>query len=224
MSTNTTISQLPAVVTPELNAVVAVDNAASTQTEKMTISQIRSLGPAAHAASHASAGADPITASSIGAADLAHAFQHGTGGVDPITPAAIGAATSSHSHTNATTSVAGFLSAADKTMLGDTAAAIYAVGTSELSANADNLSPGSGPVTRLTSTLAVNITGVVAGVSGQFRYLYNAGNFNITLSHNSSSSTAGNRFLVYNGVSLPLTPGSSATLLYDATSQAWRVF
>lgn len=54
-----------------------------------------------HAARHASAGADPVTAAAIGAAAAIHASRHASAGADPVTPAAIGAATTSHKSTHA---------------------------------------------------------------------------------------------------------------------------
>lgn len=221
---NTTISQLPSAASAEPNAVVAADNALGTATQKVTLAQIKAMGPAAHAATHASVGIDPISPSDIGAANLSHASQHMTGGPDEISPASIGAANASHSHSEATSSVAGFLSASDKVRIDSLNAATYGVGSQTLSTNTDNLAPGSQPITRLNVTAAVSLSGVVAGVSGQFRYLYNAGSSTVTLLHNSTSSSAGNRFLVYTNANLPVTPGTSVTLLYDATSQAWRVF
>ena len=48
--------------------------------------------------------------------------------IDDITPASIGAATSGHTHSNATTSSAGFMSAADKTKLNNTPTFSYSKG------------------------------------------------------------------------------------------------
>jgi hypothetical protein len=52
----------------------------------------------------------------------AHASSHFTSGTDALSPADIGAAAASHTHADATTTVAGFLSATDKTKLDGIAA------------------------------------------------------------------------------------------------------
>lgn len=98
---NKTISQLPAAASADPAAVVAADNALGSQTEKVTLAQIKAMGPAAHASSHSAAGLDPITPASIQAANALHAAQHFTGGADQILPASIGAAAASHTHTPA---------------------------------------------------------------------------------------------------------------------------
>ncbi|MBB5234498.1 alkaline phosphatase D family protein [Deinococcus budaensis] len=53
----------------------------------------------------------------LGGTPSPHAASHAEGGTDPITPASIGAATTGHVHNAATTTVPGFLSAADKSKL-----------------------------------------------------------------------------------------------------------
>jgi len=55
----------------------------------------------AHASTHASAGSDPVSPASIGAASTTHASTHATGGSDAITPASIGTV----SFLNATASI-----------------------------------------------------------------------------------------------------------------------
>ncbi len=78
---------------------------------------------------------------------------------------------------------------------------------------------------RLTSSAAVNITGLVApATNGQRLTLQNvnaAGGFNITLTSNDAGSTAANRFLFPHPVGLQ--PLQSVTVVYDATSSGWRL-
>lgn len=103
--------------------------------------------------------------------------------------------------------------------------AAYAVSQQAPAASQNDFNPGSAPVVRLVPSTALNITGLVAGTDGQMRVLYNAGSNNVSLMHNSPSSTSGNRFFLYNSaVSYVLLPNCGVTLVYDATSQFWRVF
>lgn len=80
---------------------------------------------------------------------------------------------------------------------------------------------------RLTSSLAVNITGLagaagpVAPTTGRKIKLINIGSFSITLVANSGSSTAANRFGF--PVSFVLFAGQACELLYDGTSSLWRL-
>lgn len=81
---------------------------------------------------------------------------------------------------------------------------------------------------RLTSSGAVNITGLAglasgptAPTSGRKIKLINIGSFAITLVANSGSSTAANRFGF--PASFILYAGQACELLYDGTSSLWRV-
>lgn len=98
-----------------------------------------------------------------------HHARHSVGGGDVVTPASIGASDTSHTHPGATTSVAGFLSTADKTKLdgvatGATATPLStttpatgtvggsgAVGTGTNAARNDHQHPGVALVTTSTS-------------------------------------------------------------------------
>ena len=93
--------------------------------------------PMKHASTHAKDGDDPITPSSIGAAELGadgkvpesqlpemdyapstHASQHASDGSDPITPAAIGAAAASHNQAASTITAGTFAATGVKAMNG----------------------------------------------------------------------------------------------------------
>lgn len=73
------------------------------------------FAPSTHAASHATGGADAIAPADIGAAAASHT--HAIGDVTNLQTSLDGKASSSHTHSDATTSVAGFMSAGDKTKL-----------------------------------------------------------------------------------------------------------
>lgn len=84
----------------ELNDLADVDTSGVADGEALVYNdgtstwEVGAPAPAAHAASHATAGSDPIAAADIGAAAATHAAQHATGQADAIAPADIGAAAS----------------------------------------------------------------------------------------------------------------------------------
>jgi hypothetical protein len=91
-----------------------------------------------------------------------------------------------------------------------------------LGADVNNYNPGiQSVVYRLTASGAFNITGLAGGADGRLLVLINVGASNITLVDESALSTAANRFaLVADEV---LVPDEAVQLLYDATSQRWRL-
>ena len=80
-------------------------------------------------------------------------------------------------------------------------------------------------VLRLSSTLAVNITGFDAATAPTIvlKKFYNVGSFAITLTNNDSNSLAGNRMLIPGGTNLTLQTNDVVDIFYDITSLAWRV-
>lgn len=76
---------------------------------------------------------------------------------------------------------------------------------------------------RLIASAAVNITGLAGGSDGRLMIVYNISAYNITFKHQSSSSTAANRFICSSGGDAVLRPGYSFTFQYDATSSRWRL-
>jgi hypothetical protein len=98
------------------------------------------------------------------------------------------------------------------------------VSPAEITSNQNNYSPGTGDIVRLTSDAARDITGLVAGTSGQVRLLVNVGSHAITLKHANGSSDAANRFVVpWAGDCVLPASGGSAMIVYDATTERWRV-
>jgi hypothetical protein len=94
-----------------------------------------------------------------------------------------------------------------------------------ISSSQNNWDPGDGAIIRVSaSNSSLNITGLVAGVDGQRKLLYNGGTRDITLVNSSSSSSTSNRFLTFSGSNYILNPNSAVELLYDSTSARWRIF
>lgn len=74
-----------------------------------------------------------------------------------------------------------------------------------------------------TQTAAFNITGIAGGQSGKMIIVYNATSFNMTLVHESTSSTAANRIKSPGGSNILVTPGSAIQLLYSGNESRWRL-
>jgi hypothetical protein len=87
-----------------------------------------------------------------------------------------------------------------------------------------NLDVGNAVIVRFNAEIDIVLSGLVAGTDGQVKMIYNASANTVTLLQNSASSTAGNRFFVYNAGPYTLAPNSGVTVVYDATSGYWRVF
>ena len=100
-------------------------------------------------------------------------------------------------------------------------------------ANQDNLVLTGSAFQRLSGTAARDITGVAppsggSHVDGRMIRIYNVGSFNLTLKHNSSSSTAANRFFCIQSVDIIVAANDFAELIYDSTNNGsgaagWRV-
>ena len=195
-----------------------------------------SRAPTSHASSHASAGSDPITPASIGAAATSHSHT-----LSAITDAGTAAAKDFPASGNATSGQVVLGSdtrltnnrdpnshASSHRSTGADYPAPVCVSPSSLSSSQNNWSPGTADVIYVTSSTAVNITGLVASaVDGFCVLVLNAnasGGAAITLVHESSSSTAANRFKSAYGANVILyADGGSATLVYHAASSRWRV-
>ena len=99
---------------------------------------------------------------------------------------------------------------------------------SSLSASQNDYAPGVCDIIRLSSSTAIDITGLVAGtVDGAMRLLINtnaSGGAAITLKHESASSTAANRFRsATNADVILLADGGSVTLTYSTAISRWRI-
>jgi hypothetical protein len=97
-----------------------------------------------------------------------------------------------------------------------------------LSASQNDYSPGTADIIRLSSSTAVDITGLAApSADGALRLLINtnaAGGANITLRHENTSSAAANRFRSVTTANVVLLPdGGSVTLTYSTAISRWRI-
>ena len=96
----------------------------------------------------------------------------------------------------------------------------------EITANTNNYEPGAGKdIFRLTADAARNITGIVARNDGDAILLINVDSTDaITLKHASADSTEANRILVpWEGDYVLSAKGGAALLMYDGTTDRWRV-
>lgn len=74
---------------------------------------------------------------------------------------------------------------------------------------------------RVTSSADVTINGLAGGSEGRMLTVYNVGAFKISLTRQSGSSTAANRFAIDNDALL--LPNTAALLQYDTISSRWRI-
>lgn len=97
------------------------------------------------------------------------------------------------------------------------------ISPAQIAANTNDYAPTSfstAYLVRLQSDAARNITGLAGGAAGRDILLSNIGTFNITLTAQDTSSSAGNRFLFPSPI--VLRPKCAISLDYDATSSGWR--
>jgi len=91
----------------------------------------------------------------------------------------------------------------------------------QLTTNQNNYDIGNYDILRMSSSVAVSITGFTGGVKGRLLRIFNVGSYAITLVYQSASSSAANRFRFANGTSAIIVPDSNVTLYYDSTLQRW---
>jgi hypothetical protein len=103
----------------------------------------------------------------------------------------------------------------------------------QITANQDDYTlTGMSKFVRLSTDASRNITGLrdpnapLNGrqQQGEEKVVVNVGSFDIVLKHQDAGSTAANRFLCSTGADITLTANQAADLLYDDTTQRWRVF
>jgi hypothetical protein len=104
-------------------------------------------------------------------------------------------------------------------------------------ADQNNLVLSASGFQRLSGTAARTITGIAppsgaSHVDGRMMRIYNVGSYNITLKHNSTSSSIANRFCCVQAIDIVLGPRDFAELIYDGTdgglvsgqnNPCWRV-
>lgn len=90
-----------------------------------------------------------------------------------------------------------------------------------LTGNENNYDIGFYDTLRMSSTLAVTITGLLRGKKGRVLRIFNVGSYPITLSHLSGSSAAANQFKFSNAQSAVIPPSSNIALYYDSTNSKW---
>jgi hypothetical protein len=93
-----------------------------------------------------------------------------------------------------------------------------------ITADAHDYAPSAGDIYRISSDAARNVTGWTAWTDGTVKLLVNVGVNNITLKHQSVSSSASNRFITPSASDYVLLPGAAATIYWDATDSRVRVF
>jgi hypothetical protein len=85
-----------------------------------------------------------------------------------------------------------------------------------------SISSGAGTI-RVTASANVAVTGLANGAAARVVRIFNASTYDIVLAHESTSSTAANRFNIPLGIDVTLRPGDTYTLTYDSVSSRWRV-
>ncbi len=94
---------------------------------------------------------------------------------------------------------------------------------SQITSNQNDYDPATlstAAIVRISSDAARSITGLAGGVDGRVIVIVNVGSFAITLSNESGSSTAANRFGF--GADQVLASKNSTLLIYDSTATRWR--
>jgi hypothetical protein len=92
-----------------------------------------------------------------------------------------------------------------------------------ISSNIDDYNPPSlnnANVLRISSTINIELTGLVAQSEGYFLWVFNVGTNDIKLKENNSSSSANNRFLINGDINIK--EDESVLLWYDISSLRWR--
>jgi hypothetical protein len=98
------------------------------------------------------------------------------------------------------------------------------ISPAQITGNQNDYSPtglATANVLRLSTDAARSITGLTAVTGGGLLLLFNVGTNNLSLTNDSGSSSAANRFAI--GANALIAPGHGVVLWYDATSSRWRI-
>lgn len=93
----------------------------------------------------------------------------------------------------------------------------------QITANQNNYDIGLAEVLRIDLNAAHSITGLTGGVKGRFLEIVNISSYNLTLVHESGSSSAANRFKIPGSENIVLFPTARVRLYYDSTQQRWLI-
>ena len=91
-----------------------------------------------------------------------------------------------------------------------------------LTASQNNYDIGNYDVLRISSTLAISITGFLGGVKGRSLLVFNVGSYAITFSNNSASSLSANKINTDSGADIVVDANGYAEFYYDSTISKWR--
>lgn len=98
-----------------------------------------------------------------------------------------------------------------------------ATSPAQITADQNDYNFGTGTFFRLSSDASRNVTGLANGADGRMVYFVNVGANNIVLQNQNASSSAANRVITGTGADVTLAADNAATLIYDATTQRWRM-
>jgi hypothetical protein len=102
------------------------------------------------------------------------------------------------------------------------------ISPTQLTVNTNDYAPTNGftaAIWRISSSGAINITGVLAPTSASSGYqlvIVNVGSQNITFTNNDGSSQAANRILMKGGGNVVLGANNMITIFYDSVTAVWR--
>ena len=91
-----------------------------------------------------------------------------------------------------------------------------------LTGDANDYVVGNYDIVRLSSTLAISITGLKRGVKGRSLRVFNIGDYEITFTYQDASSTAEYRIITDTTEDLIVSPGGWVEFYYDSSVSRWR--
>jgi hypothetical protein len=105
----------------------------------------------------------------------------------------------------------------------------YPGATTNISTNTNNLALSAAGFQRLNCTAACDLTGIAppdgsSHVDGRTIRLVNTGNHVVTLVHESTNSTATNRFYYHGGNQMTVAVGHMIECIYDSVISRWRIW